>query len=200
VTRIPCHTIDDAPPASRALLADLVQFSPAGQVLNLHAQMAHAPAVLVAYASIRRATAEFGTLDQRLRSALMLVTAAAGGNAYALAITTMLARRSGWQPGGIAALRSGGRVGEPQADALIAVIREAAGSSGLVSDATWARAVAAGCTDDDLAEAFAYLGLTVFTAYFLNYAGTELDVPASTEPDGPAGGGFAAAAAGPGQL
>ena len=90
----------------------------------------------------------------------------------------MLARRSGWQPEEIAALSSGGRVGEPRADALIAVVREAAVSGGRVSDVTWARAVAAGCTDEELAEAFAYLGLTVFTAYFLNYADTELDVPA----------------------
>jgi hypothetical protein len=29
----------------------------------------------------------------------------------------------------------------------------------------------------ELAEAFGYLGLTVFTSYFLNYAATELDVP-----------------------
>ena len=29
-----------------------------------------------------------------------------------------------------------------------------------------------------LAEAFASLGLAVFTAYFLNYAATELDLPA----------------------
>ncbi|HEY7260173.1 MAG TPA: carboxymuconolactone decarboxylase family protein [Trebonia sp.] len=181
MTRIPSHTIEDAPEASRALLADLVQFSPTGQLLNMHAQMAHAPAVLEAYTSIRRATGQLGTLDQRLRTALMLVTAAADNNAYALAIITLLARRSGWEPGQIATLRSGGRVGEPRADALIAVVREAAGSSGRVSDATWARAVAAGCTDDDLAEAFAYLGLTVFTAYFLNYADTELDVPTSPE-------------------
>jgi len=108
----------------------------------------------------------------------MLVTAAADGNAYALAIITLLARRSGWDPDQITALRSGGRVGEPRADALIAVVREAAVNGGRVSDVTWARAVAAGCTDGDLAEAFAYLGLTVFTAYFLNYADTELDVPA----------------------
>ena len=181
MTRIPSHTVDDAPEPSRALLADLVQFSPTGQLLNMHAQMAHAPSVLAAYTSIRRATGQLGTLDQRLRTALMLVTAAADGNAYALAVITMLARRSGWEPGEIAALRSGGRVGEPRADALIAVIREAAGNSGRVSDATWARAVAAGCSDGDLAEAFAYLGLTVFTAYFLNYADTELDVPASPE-------------------
>ena len=190
MTRIPSHTIGDAPEASRALLADLVQFSPTGQLLNMHAQMAHAPAVLEAYTSIRRATGQLGTLDQRLRTALMLVTAAADGNAYALAIITLLARRSGWEPGQIAALRSGGRVGEPRADALIAVVREAAGSGGRVGDATWARAVAAGCSDEDLAEAFAYLGLTVFTAYFLNYADTELDVPASP--------GFSTAAAGQG--
>ena len=89
MTRIPCHTIDDAPPASRALLADLAQVSPAGQVRNLHAQMAHAPVVLVACTSIRRATAEFGTLDRRLGSALMLVTEpdgpAGGGFAAAAA-------------------------------------------------------------------------------------------------------------------
>jgi Carboxymuconolactone decarboxylase family len=182
MSRIPSHTIDDAPPASRALLTDLLQFSPTGKPLNMHAQMAHAPAVLEAYTSIRRATSQLGTLDQRLRTALMLVTAAADGNAYTLAIITMLARRSGWQAGEIAALRSGGSVGDTRADALIAVVREAAGNSGRVSDATWARAIAAGCSDDDLAEAFAYLGLTEFTAHFLNYAGTELDVPSG--PDG----------------
>jgi hypothetical protein len=181
MTRIPSHTIQDAPEASRELLADLVQFSPTGRLLNMHAQMAHAPAVLEAYTSIRRATAQLGTLDQRLRTGLMLATAAADGNAYALATITLLAQRSGWEPTQIAALRSGAEVGEPRADALIAVVREAAGSKGRVSDATWARALAAGCTGDDLAEAFAYLGLTVFTAYFLNYADTELDVPTSPE-------------------
>ncbi|TVZ05943.1 hypothetical protein EAS64_00245 [Trebonia kvetii] len=181
MTRIPSHTIEDAPQASRELLADMVQFSPTGRLLNMHAQMAHAPAVLAAYASVRRATGEQGTLDQRLRTGLMLATAAAAGSEYALAISTLLVQRSGWQPGQIAALRSGAKVGESRADALIAVVREAAANSGRVSDATWDSAVAAGCTDNNLAEAFAYLGLTVFTAYFLNYADTELDVPASPE-------------------
>jgi alkylhydroperoxidase family enzyme len=188
MTRLPSHTVDDAPESSRALLADLIQFSPTGRLLNMHAQMAHAPAVLEAYTAIRRATTQLGTLDQRLRTALMLAAAATDGNAYALAIITQLARRSGWEPDQIAALRAGGTVGEPMTDALTAVIREAAGSCGRVSEPTWARAVAAGCTDSDLAEAFAYLGLTVFTAYFLNYAGTELDVPASPEPSAAAAG------------
>ena len=57
-------------------------------------------------------------------------------------------------------------------------MREAAGNHGRVSDATWNAAVASGWTDGQLAEAFAYLGLTVFTSYFLNYAATALDLPA----------------------
>jgi hypothetical protein len=39
------------------------------------------------------------------------------------------------------------------------------------------RATGSGWSSEQLAEAFAYLGLTVFTAYFLNYAATELDIP-----------------------
>ena len=58
------------------------------------------------------------------------------------------------------------------------MIREAAAGAGRVRDATWDRAVAAGWTGGQLAEAFAYLALTLFTGYFLNYAGTDLDVPA----------------------
>ncbi len=51
----------------------MIQFSPTGRLLNMHAQMAHAPTVLEAYVSIRRATARHGTLDQQVRTALMLV-------------------------------------------------------------------------------------------------------------------------------
>ena len=85
MSRIPSHTIDDAPEVARPLLEDMLKFSPTGRPLNLHAQMAHAPAVLVADTSIRRATSAFGTLDQRLRSALMPVTAAACGGFAAAA-------------------------------------------------------------------------------------------------------------------
>lgn len=99
MTRRPTHNIEDAPEASRPLLEDMLQFSPTGRLLNIHAQMAHAPAVLDAYTSIRRATGRHGTLDLPVR-------------------------------------------------------------------------------DEQLAEAFAYLALTVFTSYFLNYAATEPDIPA----------------------
>ncbi len=44
MTRIPSHSIEDASQAARSLLAEMVQFSPTGRLLNLHAQVAHAPA------------------------------------------------------------------------------------------------------------------------------------------------------------
>jgi alkylhydroperoxidase family enzyme len=176
MTRIPSHTLENAPEAARPLLEDLLQFSPTGTLLNLHAQMAHAPAVLESYVSIRRATARHGTLDQPVRTALMLAVAVGDDSQYALAIISMLALRSGWRPDQVDAMLHGKDPGEQRTDALIGVVREAAANSGRVSDAAWNRAAGQGWNDEQLAEAFAYLGLAIFTSYFLNYAGTELDI------------------------
>ena len=46
MTRIPAHTIQDAPGASRPVLEALLPASPTGKLLNLHAQMARSPVVL----------------------------------------------------------------------------------------------------------------------------------------------------------
>src|SRR5260221_2911700 len=198
MTRIPSHSIEDAPMATRSLLAEMVQLSPSGRVLNLPAEMAHSPAVLDAYVSIRRATARHGTLDAPARSALMLAAAVHDGSEYALAITSMLALRSGWRPDQVEVLRAGKDIGEEKTDALISGGREAAANSWHVSDPTWAWAAGSGWSDEQLAEAFAYLGLTVFTSYFLNYAGTELDIPAGAPGFGQADAGRPETASGAG--
>jgi alkylhydroperoxidase family enzyme len=178
MSRITTHTIEDAPEVSRPLLETVLAVSPTGQLLNLHAQMAHSPAVLVAYTSLRRATADYGTLGPQLGAALMLTAASATGNEYVNAITTLLAQRLGWTQQQIAALRAGTATGDAKVDALTSVVREASIGCGVVTDAAWTTACGAGWTDEQLAEAFAYIGLTVFTAYFCNYARTELDIPA----------------------
>ena len=59
---------------------------------------------------------------------------------------------------------------------LAALVREAAANSGKVTDATWIAAQKGGWNDEQLTDAFAYVGATVFTGYFLNYAQTDLDV------------------------
>jgi hypothetical protein len=177
MSRIPTHTVDDAPPACRPLLENVIQFSPTGRPLNLHGQMAHSPAMLVAYTSLRAAAAEHGTVGPQLSAALMLAAAGAVGNDYVVAITSRLAQLAGWAEEQIVALRAGTATSDGKVDAIAGLVREATANAGKVSDATWSSAVDAGWNDEQLTEAFTYLGLAVFTGYFLNYAQTDLDVP-----------------------
>ena len=75
----------------------------------------------------------------------------------------------------ITALRTGIPTNDAKIDVLTGLVREAAANSGNVTDATWKAAQQAGWSDEQLTDAFAYLGATVFTGYFLNYAQTEMD-------------------------
>ena len=176
MSRIPTHTVEDAPEASRPLLQQIAQSSPTGRPLNLHAQMAHSPAVLAAYASLRAVIAEHGALEPKVSWALNLSTAVAVGNDYMIGIASRFARMNGWTDAQIAALRSGAATGDTKIDALTRVVMEAAANSGNVSEVTWEAAQQGGWADAELAEAFAHLGLTMFTGYFLNYAQTASDV------------------------
>jgi len=176
MSRFPTHTLEDAPEASRSLLQKIAQSSPTGRPLNAHAQMAHSPAVLAAYTALRAVIAEHGTLDPKVSWALNLATAATVGNDYMIGIASRFARMNGWTEAQIAALWTGTTTGDTKIDALTGVIREAAANSGNVTEATWMAAQQGGWSDAQLAEAFAQLGLTVLTGYFLNYAQTEPDV------------------------
>ena len=176
MSRIPSHTVEDAPEASRPLLQRIAQSSPTGRPLNVHAQMAHSPAVLAAYTALRAVTAEYGTLESKVSWALNLATAAMVGNDYMIGIASRFAGMNGWSEGQIAELRKGGATGDTKVDTLMSVVREAASKSGNVTDATWTAAQQAGWSDAQITEAFAYLGLTVFTGYFLNFAQTKPDV------------------------
>jgi hypothetical protein len=176
MSRIPTHTIEDAPAASRPLLQEIVQPTPTGRPANLHAQMAHSPAVLTAYTSLRAVLAEHSTFGPKVGAALMLATAAGVGNDYMIRIASRLAHMNGWAEEEVAALRTGASTSDAKIDALTSLVREAAANSGNVANTTWKAAQQAGWSDEQLTDAFAYLGATVFTAYFLNYAQTDLDI------------------------
>lgn len=176
MSRIPSHTVEDAPEGSRAILRSIAESSPTKRPLNVHAQMAHSPAVLTAYTSLRAITAEHGTLGPKISWALNLATAAAVGNAYMIGIAGRFARMNGLTDAQISALRAGTTTGDAKIDAIARVVREATAHSGNVTDAVWQAALEQGWSDAQLAEAFVYLGLTMFTGYFLNYAQTAADV------------------------
>src|ERR1700741_4711866 len=106
MSRFPNYTVEGAPEGSRPLLQKIAQSSPTGRPLNVHAQMAHSPAVLAAYAALRAATAEHGTLGPKVSWALNLATAATVGNDYMIGIASRFARVSGWTDAQIGALRT----------------------------------------------------------------------------------------------
>ena len=173
--RIPTHTVEDAPAASRPLLQKIIQSTPTGRPANLHAQMAHSPAVLTAYTSLRAVLTEHSTFDPKVGAALTLATAAGVGNGYMIRIASRLAHMNGWTEEQVTALRTGTPTTDAKIDVLTGLVREAAANSGNVTDATWKVAQQAGWSDEQLTDAFAYLGATVFTGYFLNYAQTDMD-------------------------
>ena len=176
MSRIPTHTVEDAPAASRPLLQKIVQSTPMGRPANLHAQMAHSPAVLTAYTSLRAVLVEHTTFEPKVGAALTLAAAAGVGNDYMIRIASRLAQMNGWTEEQVVALTSGSSTNDTKIDVLAGLVREAAANSGNVTDATWKIAQQAGWSDSQLTDAFAYLGATVFTGYFLNYAQTELDL------------------------
>jgi alkylhydroperoxidase family enzyme len=171
----PPKTTGDAVDPVAAMLQQ-VKAASGGRLLALHTDLARSPAALAAYLGLRRAGGEYGTLDPSVGAAIMLTVGAVDGGEYSQAIATQLAIRAGMSPEQTVAIRAG-QVDDSRTAALLAVTREAATNAGAVSEATWAAATASGWSDEQLIEAFVFLALTVFVDYFVNYAGTQLDVP-----------------------
>src|SRR5439155_19328543 len=97
-SRFPLHTLDSAPVATRPVLEALAQRSPIpGQPINLHAQMAHSPSVLLSYMAMRQALEENATtLDHKTRSAILLTVASADETGYTIALNSAIAAQAAW--------------------------------------------------------------------------------------------------------
>jgi len=177
MSRIPVQTLDTAPEQTRPTLERLTRRT--GKLLNIHAEMAHAPVVLAAYAGITEALAKQSSFDARTREAIALAVGAQDGCDYCQAAHTPSAIKSGLSEAQTIAIRRGELAFDPKLAALLAVVREAAANVGEVSDATWTAAQQAGWSDVQLSEAFAHLAVNLFTNFFNHYARTDLDLPAA---------------------
>ncbi|WP_069170208.1 carboxymuconolactone decarboxylase family protein [Streptomyces griseus] len=180
--RIPAHTADSAPAAGRQTLRRLEKRF--GRVLNIHAEMAHAPVVLEAYAAISTAIAEHGTFDARTREAIALTVGAVDACAYCQSAHTLSAKAAGLTEAQTVAIRRGETDHDTKLTALLQVARQIAGEVGEVSDTAWDEALTQGWTDTQLTELFVHVAVNLYTNYFNHYARTELDVPAAPALDG----------------
>lgn len=179
MTRIPVPAVDEIPTASKDLLEWIMRTPLTGKVLNMQAQLAVSPATLAGYVSLRRATEEHGTLDPKTRAAVLAMSGAALGVPYIERLTARIASAAGWQPDEIVRFTQGLGSGDEKLDSLLGVVGDASKNLGLVGDAAWERAAHHGWTPEQLTESFAYFSIAVYSAYFTNFAATELDLPST---------------------
>jgi len=116
------------------------------------------------------------TLDRKTRSAILLTVASAEETVYTTALNSAIARQAGWSESQIRDLRDG-QTDDPRLAALLAVVRAVTRSVGRVDEATWRAALTASWSENQLAEAFAFAGLTHYVDAFANFAQSELDSP-----------------------
>ena len=176
MTRVPVHTVDSAPEASRDTLKGLqAKF---GKVLAIHGAMAHSPVVLEAYASLQRSLQDLGSLDGRTREAIALTVAEIDRCTYCQAAHTISGKAAGLTEQETLDARRASS-GDPKLAAMLTLVHEQMTDRGNVSDATWQAALEAGWTEAELAESTVVVTLNVLTNFFNHTVQTELDLPAA---------------------
>ena len=178
MTRIPVHTVESAPEASRDTLKQLE--SRFGKVLNIHGAMAHSPVVLDAYAALQHSISELGTFDAKTREAIALVVAAVDECTYCQAAHTAGGKAAGLSEQDTIDARRG-TSSDPKLQALLTVAKEQISTLGNVSDVSWRAALDAGWTDAQLAESTVVVSLNVLTNFFNHTVQTDLDLPAAPQ-------------------
>ena len=172
--RIPVHTPDSAPEASRVALKGLeAKF---GKVLNIHGGMAHSPAVLLSYVAIQDVLVEHSTLDAPTREAIALAVGNQDECDYCQAAHTGGGKAAGLTGEQMVAIRRGEVDFDPKLGALLDLAREFTANVGTTSDTTWQAASDAGWTDEQLTELSIHVTLNLFTNYFNHHVHTELDL------------------------
>lgn len=181
MARVPVHTLDTAPEGSRdglKLIHDRF-----GRLANIQAEMAHAPLVLKTYLAFKDLMQSDGTFDGRTREAIALTMAVVNGCEYCQAAHTLGGEAAGLTREQTLAIRRGTVDFDPKLAALLALVREEAEQRGRIRDETWQAALDAGWTDAELAETHVHVVANVFTNWFNQLVGTELDLPAAPSLD-----------------
>jgi len=119
--RIPVHTLDDAPEQTRPDLQTLQRKM--GKLLNIHAEMAHAPVVLAAYTGIQNAIAAHSSFDAPTRESIALAVGAVDGCDYCQSAHTLGGKAAGLTGEQMLAIRAGRPSGDDKRDALLSVLR-----------------------------------------------------------------------------
>lgn len=150
-----------------------------GQVPNIIATMARAPAVAQAYLGFSQSLAT-GQLPARLREQIALVVGETNRCGYCLAAHTALGKGVGLSEAETCDARRAEATDDKERAAL-QFARTIVIERGWVSDEEVQTVRQAGYDDGQIAEIVANVALNLFTNYFNHVAGTEVDFPVAPE-------------------
>jgi uncharacterized peroxidase-related enzyme len=142
---------------------------------NMTRVMANSAAVLQGYLSFSGALAG-GMLDPKLREEIALEVGEQNACQYCVSAHTFIGKSVGLSDSEIEAAREA-NANSPKNAAALRFARQIVASHGRPSDAEFEAVRKAGFSDGEIAEIIAHVALNVFTNYFNNTAGVEVDFP-----------------------
>ena len=142
---------------------------------NLMKTLASSPATLEAYLNFSGALGS--TLNAKLREQIALTTAEINGCQYCASAHTAIGKMSGLDDAAIANARRATSA-DAKTDAALKFASALIVSRGKVSESDIATVKQAGFTEKEITEIVGNVALNIFTNYFNEVAGTEVDFPA----------------------
>ena len=169
MSRVPQHTQDSAPAASRPLLSQI--HGAFGTVPAMFAAVANSPAALASMWGSFGALGG-GRLPAKLGEQVAVAIADRNRCRYCLAAHTVLGQKAGATPAEMAEAQAG-RSSDPRTAAALAFALKVVDQRADVSAADVAALREAGFDDEGIVELLAHVALNLFT----NYVNVALDVP-----------------------
>ena len=142
---------------------------------NMTKVMANSPAVLEAYLAFSGALGH-GSLGAKLREEIALEVGEQNSCQYCVSAHTAIGKMVGLSESEIDQAREAKSGSEKNAAAL-RFARAIVAQKGRATDADVENVRSAGYTDGEIAEIIAHVALNIFTNYFNNTAGVEVDFP-----------------------
>ena len=146
-----------------------------GTIPNLLKTMAHSPAVLDGFLSLRGALGK-GELSTSTREQIALAVSESNESEYCLAAHSLTAKIAGLKPEQVVAARRG-FADDPHTQAVLRLTQHVVERTGKVSDEQLQKARAAGMTDAEIVEVVGNVAVMVLTNYLNNVAQTVVDFP-----------------------
>ncbi len=173
MSRLPLHTVESAPAASRPLLERSLAAN--GFLPNLVASLANAPTALEAYLTVGEINGR-GGLTLAEREVVQITAAAIHGCGFCVAGHTAVALKKAQLPAPVVdALRDGHATGDARLDAVAAFTRAVIATRGAVADAALDAWHAAGFSDANALDVVLGVSLATLCNFANNLAQNELN-------------------------